>query len=101
MGPTKPARTDHVTDTGPLLPESISALKQLREFLEDTLNVRHAALRKLLLSLDSVPDEIADMFEDAANHYLDLADLIRELNPDSSDDPDVVVMLKRARKPRS
>lgn len=101
MGPTESTRNGRLTNAAILIPESISAVEQLREYLEDILNVRHAALRKLLLSLDSVPEEIADMFEDAANRYLDLADLIRELDPDPSDDSEVVVMLKRARKPRS
>jgi hypothetical protein len=53
----------------------------LRTHLETVVTIQHASLKKLLLSLGEVPHDIADMFEDAANRYLDLALLIRVTNP--------------------
>jgi hypothetical protein len=74
----------------------------LRTHLETVITIQHASLQKLLLSIGAVPHDIADMFEDAANKYLDLASLIRTTNPitnliNKTNQP----MLKSDRKPRS
>ena len=54
-----------------------AAVTELQEHLESVITLQHEALQRLLVSLDSVPFELADSFEDAANQFLSLADLIR------------------------
>lgn len=81
---------------------SKSQVAFLRAHLETVVTIQHASLRKLLLSLGEVPHDIADMFEDAANKYLDLASLIRITNPITKNRQTVgQPILKSERKPRS
>ena len=53
----------------------------LREYVMQAITLQHASLCGLMASLEKAPHEIADMFEDAANRYAELADLIREYRP--------------------
>jgi hypothetical protein len=74
----------------------------LRTHLETVVTIQYASLRKLLISLGDVPHDIADSFEDAANRYLDLAQLIRVTNPiDKKYKKEAHRILKSDRKPRS
>lgn len=47
-----------------------------RSYLQQVVTIHHAMFEKLLFQSDDVPVELAELFEDAGNVYLDISEQI-------------------------
>ena len=47
-----------------------------RSYLKQVVTIHHAMFQKLLFESEGVPLELAELFEDAGNAYLDISDQI-------------------------
>jgi hypothetical protein len=61
-------------DLGPLDNELI--VDFFRSYLKQVVTIHHAMFEKLLFQSDGVPLELAELFEDAGNVYLDISEQI-------------------------
>jgi hypothetical protein len=51
-------------------------LEFFRSYLQQVVTIHHAMFEKLLFQSDDVPVELAELFEDAGNVYLDISEQI-------------------------
>ncbi len=61
-------------EMGPLDNELI--IDFFRSYLKQVVTIYHAMFEKLLFQSDGVPLELAELFEDAGNVYLDISEQI-------------------------
>lgn len=63
-------------------------LEFFRSYLQQVVTIHHAMFEKLLFQSDDVPVELAELFEDAGNVYLDISEQIsrRRQEDDGSQD---------------
>ena len=53
-----------------------------RSYLQQVVTIHHAMFEKLLFQSDDVPVELAELFEDAGNVYLDISEQISRRHQD-------------------
>lgn len=63
-------------DAGPI--ENVVVIEFFRSYLQQVVTVHHVMFEKLLFEDDGIPLELAELFEDAGNSYLNIADRISE-----------------------
>ena len=70
-------RSDGTDNSQIEFPELTSEF-HLRQYLTRVLDIQHNCFCRSIESIDKIPLDIADLFEDTANRYLDLADSVRD-----------------------
>jgi len=50
----------------------------LRSYLKQVVTIHHAMFEKLLFAGEGVPLELAELFEDAGNTYIDISEKISQ-----------------------
>jgi hypothetical protein len=72
------AQADLLTLVQPRRQSSSEIVQFVRTYLRQVVTVQHELLRRLLDDKNDVPLNLAEVFEDAGNRLLDLAEVISE-----------------------
>lgn len=60
----------------PVGPDNELIIDFFRSYLKQVVTIHHAMFNKLLFQSEGIPLELAELFEDAGNVYLDISDEI-------------------------